>query len=65
MNSLTVMVFMVMVVMMMMMMITTIKVINIKFLLVMPMLYQSGLENYRHSITKDEFTFPTISTANK
>ena len=56
---------MVMVMMMMMMMITTIKVINIKFLLVMPMLYQSGLENYRHSITQDEFTFPTISTANE
>ena len=41
------MVFMVMM-MMMMMMITTIKVISIKFLLVMPMLYQSGFENYGH-----------------
>ena len=37
-----------MVMVMMMMMITTIKVISIKFLLVMPMLYQSGLENYGH-----------------
>ena len=43
-----VMVMMMIMVMMMMMMITTIKVISIKFLLVMPMLYQSGLENYGH-----------------
>ena len=53
-----VMVMMIIVMMMIMMMITTTKVISIKFLLVMPMLYQSGLENYGHWSHKMNLLFP-------